>query len=204
MGQKDKRIDAYIARSAGFARPILSHLRGVIHRACPDVEETLKWGFPHFQYHGILCGMGAFKEHCTFGFWKAALMKNSSKLRSKEGKDAMGNFGRIEKLADLPSQSILMDYVREAAELNEKGIRLPAKPKPAGSRKLVVPGYFKKALENNKTASKTFEAFTYSHKKEYLEWITEARTEETRNRRIATALEWIGEGKSRNWKYMRK
>jgi uncharacterized protein YdeI (YjbR/CyaY-like superfamily) len=204
VGKKDKRVDAYIERSADYARPILTHLRSVIHKACPDVEETIKWGFPSFEYRGILCGIGAFKEHCILGFWKAALMKDSTRLRSKDGKDAMGNFGRIQKLSDLPSQKILMEYVREAAELNEKGIKLPPRARSAGKRRLVVPAYFKKALAKNKKASKAFEEFTYSHKKEYLEWITEAKTEETRNRRIETALEWMAQGKSRNWKYMRK
>jgi uncharacterized protein YdeI (YjbR/CyaY-like superfamily) len=203
MGQKDKRVDAYIAKSAEFARPILKQLRGVVHKGCPGVEETLKWGFPHFQYHGILCSMAAFKEHCAFGFWKASIMTDPEKRLTTMGKTAMGHFGRIQDLSDLPPEKTILAYVKEAARLNEEGVKVPVKRKPAPKTELVVPDYVVAALKRNKKASKSFEGFSYSHKKEYLEWITEARTEETRNKRLATAIEWMAEGKSRNWKYQR-
>ena len=201
MGKKDKRVDAYIAKSAGFAKPILNHLRDLVHSGCPDVEETIKWGFPHFDYKGIMASMASFKEHCAFGFWKASLMTDPENRLTGMGETAMGHFGRITRLTDLPNDKIMLRYIKEAAKLNEEGIKIARKPKSTEKKLLIVPDYFKKALNKNKIASKTFESFSYSHKKDYLEWVTEAKTEETREKRISTALEWMAEGKSRNWKY---
>lgn len=191
----DPRIDAYIEKSADFAQPILNHLRKLVHQACPDVEETLKWGMPSFEYKGILCGFAAFKAHCTFGFWKHSLLDNGDLSRN-----AMGSFGRIASKKDLPADEVIIGLVHQAMELNEKDIRVPKKP-PAAKKELVIPDELMKALSKNKKAKAAFDGFSYSHKKEYVEWITEAKTEPTRNKRLATAIEWLAEGKSRNWKY---
>ena len=200
MGNKDPRVDAYIAKSAGFAQPILNHLRELVHRGCPEVEETLKWSMPSFVYKGMLCGMAAFKQHATFGFWKHELVVG--KTGQKAG---MGQFGRITSLKDLPAQKVLLGYIRKAAALNEAGIKAPAhsRAKPGVKRELTVPDYLVAALRGNKTAQANFESFSYSHKKEYVEWLNGAKREETRQKRLQTALGWIAEGKSQNWKYMR-
>jgi uncharacterized protein YdeI (YjbR/CyaY-like superfamily) len=204
MGKKDKRVDAYISKSAPFAQPILNRLRKLVHEGCPDVEEGIKWGFPHFDYNGILCSMASFKQHCTFGFWKATLLSDRHDLLSRMGKTAMGNFGQLKSLTDLPSDKIMIEYVKEAAKLNEAGIKVPGRSKAAEKKPLKVPAYFKQALAKNKKSSKTFDGFNYSNKKEYVEWVSEAKTVETRNKRLATAIEWMAEGKVRNWKYIRK
>ncbi|HEV8080457.1 MAG TPA: YdeI/OmpD-associated family protein [Chitinophagaceae bacterium] len=202
MGKEDKRVDAYIAKSADFAKPILNHLRQLVHNACPDVEESIKWSFPNFDYKGIFCSMAAFKEHCSFGFWKAALMKDAEKLKDNQ-QSAMGHTGKIKNLKDLPSDKILIGWIKEAAKLNDDGIKLPPRKKTE-KKDLIIPDYFTKTLSKNKKALQAFENFPPSHKKEYVQWITEAKTEDTRNRRMETALEWIAEGKGRNWKYERK
>jgi uncharacterized protein YdeI (YjbR/CyaY-like superfamily) len=197
MPTKDPCVDAYIAKSADFARPVLKHLRGLVHTACPQVEETLKWGMPHFQHRGILLGMAAFKQHCTLHFWKGALIFAARKTED----EAMGQFGRITSLADLPGDKALLGFIRKAMELNEAGIKKPADTRPKEKRQLVVPDYFQAALAKNAKARATFENFSYSHKKEYVEWITEAKREETRARRMQTSLAWLTKGKSHNWKY---
>ena len=204
MGKKDQRVDAYIANSQDFAKPILEHLRELVHKAFPDIDETIKWGFPHFQYKGIVCSMAAFKQHCAVVFWKAALMSDPIFVKNAEAESSMGHLGKITSLKDLPKDKILLSYIKEAAKLNEDDVKLPSKPKPKEKKELVVPDYFTKALKKNKKANEVFKNFAYSHKKEYVEWITEAKTEETRNKRIATAVEWIAEGKGRNWKYAKK
>jgi uncharacterized protein YdeI (YjbR/CyaY-like superfamily) len=198
MGTKDRRIDAYIEKSAPFAKPILTHLRNVVHAACPDVEETMKWSFPHFDYKGeMMCSMAAFKAHCAFGFWKATLV-----LGEKAQDGAMGHLGRITSIADLPSERTLASYVRKAARLNDQGVkvgRAPRRPEPAPE----VPDDLLKALKKNKKALTTFESFPPSHRREYVQWIVEAKRDDTRQRRLETAVAWIAEGKPRNWKYMR-
>jgi uncharacterized protein YdeI (YjbR/CyaY-like superfamily) len=204
MGKKDKRIDVYISEAAVFAQPILTHLRQLVHTACPNVEETIKWGFPHFMYKdSILCGVASFKEHCAFGFWRSSLMKDPKKLLQAQREGGMGDLGKLKTLADLPSDKVLIDFVNQAVMLAEKGIKKPV-VKKVSSRELEIPGYFKKALAKNKNANVTFEAFSYTNKKDYMEWITEAKTEETRNKRLNTSLEWLAEGKTRNWKYEKK
>ena len=198
MGKRDARVDAYIARSAEFARPILSRLREIVHSACPDVEETLKWNAPHFMYRGMLAGMSAFKAHCAFGFWKGSLVTGGDGgLESR----AMGQFGRITSLDDLPATRLIAGYVKQAMKLNEEGIRAPRSrktPKPDPE----MPAELAAALRKNAKARATFEAFSPSHRREYVEWIAEAKGEETRQRRLASAIEWMAEGKARNWKYM--
>lgn len=201
MGRKDPRIDKYIAGSAEFAQPILSHLRELVHAGCPGVEETLKWGMPSFLYKGILCGMAAFKQHCTFGFWKHELLFGNDRQARKLAAGAMGSFGRLTKRADLPSDAELMRLIKEAVRLNDEGVKRATKPKPKANRELTVPDCLTTALRKNKKARATFEGFSYSHKKEYVEWITEAKREDTRERRIATTIAWLSKGKARNWKY---
>ncbi|HTI65498.1 MAG TPA: YdeI/OmpD-associated family protein [Gemmatimonadaceae bacterium] len=197
MGTRDKRVDTYVARSADFARPILEHIREIVHEGCPEVEETIKWGFPNYQYKGMLCSMAAFKEHCTFGFWKGSLIVDAADRRSDE---AMGQLGRITRLSDLPPRKKLVGYVRKAKELNDAGVKVakPSKPKPA----LEPPADLLAALKKNKKAQAAFDKFPPSHRREYVEWIVEAKTDATRQRRLAQAVEWMAEGKPRNWKYM--
>lgn len=197
MGTLDPRVDAYIARSAHFAKPILTHLREVVHEACPPVEETIKWGAPHFDYHGMMCSMAAFKAHCAFGFWKASLVLDDNNPKSQE---AAGHFGRITSVADLPPKKTMIGYIKKAMELNEQAVRPKRRPKHP-KKPLKVPPYLTAALKKNKKALTTFESFPPSHQREYVEWITEAKREETRERRLATALEWMAEGKAMNWKY---
>jgi uncharacterized protein YdeI (YjbR/CyaY-like superfamily) len=205
MIKKEKAIDAYIARSADFAKPILLHIRELVHKACPDVEEKIKWGMPFFDYKGeMLCHMASFKQHAVMGFWKASLMKDPVLVENAKSETAMGHLGRITSLKDMPSDKKITAWIKEAMGLNDKGIKLPSKPKPADKKELAVPDYFTKALAKNKKAKQVFENFAPSHRKEYLMWITEAKTEETRNKRMETALEWMAEGKSRLWKYEKK
>lgn len=203
MAGKINAVDLYIDKSADFAKPILAHLRELVHKACPDVEEKIKWSFPHFDYKGtMMCSMAGFKQHCAFTFWKAAIMKDKHKLFNRE--EAMGHLGKITSLKDLPSDKILLEYLKEAVALNEADIKLPAKTKMTNTTPVQTPDYFISALKKNKTAFKNYEASSPSHKKEYVQWITDAKTEETRNKRIETAIEWIAEGKGKNWKYERK
>jgi uncharacterized protein YdeI (YjbR/CyaY-like superfamily) len=199
----DKRVDAYIEKSADFAKPILKHLRKLIHAACPDVEETIKWGFAFFDYKGPLCHIAAFKQHCVIGFWKTALLKDEKGILSDKKDEAMGCLGRITSMKDLPSDKIIIGFIKQAKQLNDDGIKLPAKPKTV-KKEIAVPDYVTKALNKNKKAKATFEEFSPSHRREYLEWITEAKQEETKNKRIAQMIEWLTEGKHRNWKHERK
>lgn len=203
MGKKDPRVDAYIAKSQEFAKPILKHFRELVHKACPDVEETIKWSFASFNYKGPLCSMASFKQHCAIGFWKAVLMKDTKLIANAKSESAMGHLGRITSLKDLPKDKVLIAYLKEAAKLNADGVKLSAKPKSKEKKELVVPDYFTKIIKRNKKSLETFGNFSYSNKKEYVEWITEAKTEETRNKRIAAAIEWLAEGKVRNWKYVK-
>jgi uncharacterized protein YdeI (YjbR/CyaY-like superfamily) len=201
MPKRTPEVDAYIAAAAPFARPILRHLRRIVHTGCPAVEETIKWGMPFFEYKGNLAHMAAFKEHCAFGFWKRALLFGPEQSADR---DAMGQFGRITKLSDLPNERTLLGYVREAAELNQAGITRPRPAREKGPRSIDVPDDLAAGLRKNAKARKTFENFSYSHRKEYVDWITGAKREETRRNRLTTALEWLAEGKSQNWKYERK
>lgn len=198
---KDARIDAYIEKSAPFAQPILKRLRKAVHTGCPGVVETIKWGMPAFEHKGPLCGMASFKSHATFGFWKAALLSRGGRPLAAPSKEAMGQFGRIESAKDLPSERVLIALVRQAAALNEAGAKVPRvrKPKPA----LSIPNDLRVALAKSATASRAFRGFPPSHKREYVEWITEAKRDETRRRRIETAVEWIAKGRARNWKYQK-
>lgn len=200
MASTDPRIDAYIAKSAEFARPILNHLRKLVHRGCPKVEETLKWSMPAFVYKGLLCSMAAFKQHATFGFWKQELVVGKG---AKKG--AMGQMGRITSLQDLPGDKILFGYIRRAVELNEEGVKNPSRNRArrGEKREIQVPDFLVAALKKNKKAQSNFVNFSYSHKREYVDWIAGAKRQETQRKRLETALAWIAEGKPQNWKYMR-
>lgn len=198
MGRRDPRIDAYIAKRQPFAKPILTHLRAVVHSACPDVEETIKWGFPHFQYKGMLCSMAAFKEHATFGFWKGRHIVPEAE-RAQEA--AMGQFGRITSVKELPAKKVIAGYVKAAMKRNEMPVKKPAAPKPRVAKPVVVPAVLQKALAKNAKARAFFQSLSPSQKREYTEWITEAKREETAAKRLQTTIEWLAEGKVRQWKY---
>jgi uncharacterized protein YdeI (YjbR/CyaY-like superfamily) len=199
---KNDAIDQYIEKSAPFAIPILVHLRELVHRACPEAEEKLKWGFPHFDYKGVYTSMAAFKEHCAFNFWKAKLMPDPLGLLGEKEEKAMGHFGRIRSLEDLPPDEILLEYLLRAKELNDLGVKVtPKKPSEKEKQELEVPGDLQAALKGNLAAQVFFDKFPYSHRKEYIMWINEAKTGATREKRIATTVEWVAEGKGRNWKY---
>ncbi|MCI0473967.1 MAG: YdeI/OmpD-associated family protein [Ignavibacteria bacterium] len=204
MSKKIKEIDSYIAKAQPFARSVLKHLRGLIHKACPDVEERMKWSFPHFDYKGMMCSMASFKEHCAFNFWKSSLMSDSAGVMKNRGEGGMGNFGKIQSLGDLPNDKIIHSYIKEAMKLNVDDVKITVKPKVTGNKKLDVPEYFLKALKKNKKAMEFFTKSSYSFKKEYVMWVTDAKTDSTRESRVNTSVEWISEGKPRNWKYIKK
>src|SRR6185436_1580397 len=165
MAKKDPRIDAYIAKSADFAKPVLNHFRALVHKTCPEVEETMKWSFPHFDYKGsMMCSMASFKQHCVIGFWKAPLMKSGGDLVAMaKTEEAMGHMGKITSLKDLPKDAQLAKYIKEAMQLNDEGIKLSPKTKPKTALAPEEPDYFKKALAKNKKALKTYEAFSNSN-----------------------------------------
>ena len=199
MAHTDARIDAYIAKSAPYARPILERLRRAIHKGCPEVVETVKWNNPSFEHEGLLCGIAAFKSYCTFGLWKDELVRARAGASAAPILDALGNVASIE---DLPPDAAIVKLVRLAADLNERGIKVE-RPKAAPKGPVTVPTDLRAALGKNKKARATFEGFPPSHKREYVEWITEAKQEATRQRRLEQAIVWMAEGKVRNWKYVR-
>ncbi|MCX7875159.1 MAG: YdeI/OmpD-associated family protein [Melioribacteraceae bacterium] len=200
MSNKDPRIDKFIANANDFAKPILEHFRELVHKTHPEISETLKWGMPAFEYKGTICMMAAFKNHCAIIFPKAELMKDKSLIENAKSEEAMGHLRKITSLKDLPSDKKLKSYIKESIRLNETGIKVPSKKK-VEKKEIVIPDYFIKELKKNKKAFQIFNDFSFSHQKEYIDWITDAKKEETRNKRIKTAIEWISEGKSRNWKY---
>ncbi|MEA3013099.1 MAG: hypothetical protein QOD42_1644 [Sphingomonadales bacterium] len=192
----DPRIDAYIDRQAAFAQPILRHLRGIVHAACPDCEETLKWSSPSFMYKGkILAGFAAFKAHAAFGFWSG-----SQVLEADPGQaSAMGQFGRLTSPDDLPSRATLIDLTKKAMALIDEGVK-PVRNKTVKAP-FAVPQDLRAAIDAAPAAAATWEGFTPSCQREYVEWVTEAKRDETRAKRLAQTIEWLAEGKRRNWKY---
>jgi uncharacterized protein YdeI (YjbR/CyaY-like superfamily) len=200
MASRDQRVDAYIGKSAEFARPILEHLRELVHESCPEVQETIKWTFPNFLYKGILCSMAGFKRHCTFGFWHPMMRRVLVKGGPTRG---MGQFGRIVAMGDLPADGVIKKYIREAMKLNESGVKV-ARKKPKKREPLKIPAILLRALKGNPKALANFTEMSYSHRKEYVQWITEAKQEETRVRRLQKALQLIAQGKSEYWKYQTK
>ncbi|BDU16946.1 YdeI/OmpD-associated family protein [Lysobacter auxotrophicus] len=199
MPTVDPRIDAYIAKSAAFAQPLLAYVREVVHGACPEVEETLKWGMPSFTWRGkILCGIAAFKQHVTLWFWEGRAV-----VGDEASREAMGQFGRITKQSELPGKRELAGFVKQAMARVEAGAAPPAKKKPAPKPALDVPDDLSAALRRNAKARATFDGFAPGYRRDYIEWIVDAKREDTRQRRIAQAVEWLAEGKTRNWKYMK-
>ncbi len=199
MASHDPRIDAYIAKSAEFAQPILEHLRAVVHAACPEVEESQKWSMPFFSYKSApMCMMAAFKQHCSFGFW---LYKDV--VVGSTAEDGMGQFGKVTSLKDLPTKKQLVTYLRKAMALNEAGVRM-TRPKAAPKPAPTLPDDLAALLAQKKHAAArtTYQGFSPSAQREYVDWITEAKTDVTRQKRLATTLEWLAEGKPRNWKYL--
>ena len=193
----DPRIDDYIRKAAPFAQPILVHARDLVHEACPDVEETLKWGMPTFMHAGaILCSMAAFKQHASFGYWKHELVAGEGQAR-----DGMGSYGKMTSVKDFPPKRTMLAHLRKAMKLNEEGVKSPPSRKTGAKPPPETPADLLAALKKNKAAKATFDGFPPSCKREYIEWITEAKREETRAKRLAQAVQWMAEGKRRNWKY---
>ena len=188
----DPRVDAYIDKAPDFARTILKEIRARVHEACPACEETMKWSSPSFQYKGMLCGMGAFKEHCMFGFWKAELVVGGSNPHAR--------FRHLTSMADLPTKKEMAALIHKAMALNDDGVAVARTPREKKAP-APIPTDLAAALKKSKKASSAFDAFSPSDKREYVEWITEAKRDETRAKRVATAVQWIAEGKARNWKY---
>jgi uncharacterized protein YdeI (YjbR/CyaY-like superfamily) len=200
----DKRIDEYIKKSQPFAQPILKKLRDLVHKSCPEVTETIKWGMPSFEYKGPFFGMAAFKAHCVGGFWKSKLLndpKNFLGERKNQGGEAMGNLGRMTSVKDLPPDKVMIDFFSQAKKLNDDDVKVVRKS--SVKKPLVIPKELKAALSKNKKANETFESFSTTNKREYADWISEAKTDETRDKRLATAIEWMTEGKTRMWKYQK-
>jgi uncharacterized protein YdeI (YjbR/CyaY-like superfamily) len=200
------KVDAYVAKAQPFAKPIIEHLRELVHKGCPEVEETIKWSRPFFEYRGaILCNVSAFKEHCSFGFWGeeiGAVLREAKVL----GEEGMGSLGRITSLKDLPSDKQMLGWIRQAAGFVDSGqytSPIVARRKVVKAQKpaLETPSELAAALKKNKRAAAAFAAFSPSCRREYVEWIADAKRPETRDKRIETALDWIAEGKQRNWKY---
>lgn len=198
MNRHDPRIDAYIAQAAEFARPILEAARERVHGASGEIEEAIKWGMPTFMYRGkILCGMAAFKQHASFGFWQHAQV-----LGEGEPHDGMGSFGKMTSLKDLPPKARLMPLLKKAMALIDEGVASPvsrkaSRPKPVPP----TPADLTEAFAGNEAARRTFETFPPSQRREYIEWINEAKREETRAKRVVQSVEWLAEGKQKNWKY---
>ena len=195
------KVDEFIEKSNDFAKPILEHLRQLVHETCPEVEEKIKWSMPFFDYKGeMMCHMAAFKQHCAFGFWKAKLMKDAALLAVAQSEQAMGHLGKITSVTDLPNDAKLVSYIKEAMTLNENGIKVK-KTKVESGKEIDTPPDFQSILNTSPLALEYFKNSSYSFKKEYITWIEEAKTEATRQKRMEQALEWIAEGKNRNWKY---
>lgn len=197
MGNRSKEIDAYVKKSPDWAQPILVYIRDVVHETCPDVEEAMKWSSPTFIHHGIMCGMVAFKNYAALHFWKNELVVPGTK-------DAAGGptrqLGKLTTVDDLPPKKILQGYIMKAMQLNEQGVKTPKAPAKK-KKALAMPDYFAAAIKKNKKALAVYEQFSPSHQREYIEWVVDAKGDDTRERRVKQAVEWMAEGKSRNWKY---
>ncbi len=204
MQQYDDRVDAYIDKAAPFAQPILKHIRQVIHSASPLITETMKWSMPFFEYKGPVAMMASFKQHLGFGFWKSSRLNDpNSYLKGGDDEAAAGSFGRIEKMEDLPPDEAIINFIHQLIALNESGVKEPKKSATASKPELPMPDDFKVLLSANAAAVGYFENFAPSKKREYLEWFADAKSEATRQKRMEQALEWISEGKSRNWEYQK-
>ncbi len=205
MGLRNVKTDEYIAKAAPFARPMLEQLRAWVHEAAPDdLTETIKWGMPCFEYKGIVANIAAFKNHCSFGFWKGKLLQDTQGLINQVGETGMGHFGKMQTIADLPAETVFKSYVQEAIALNKQQIAAEPKKTFAQQKEIETPDYLANALEQAPEAKQVYDNFSYSNKKEYVEWLEDAKTENTRMKRLATTLEWLAAGKPRNWKYMKQ
>ena len=195
-------VDRYIEKAAPFAQPILERIRAAFHKAHPDVTETMKWSVPHFEYKGVLGNMAAFKAHVSWGFWKRKLMNDPLGILPADGETSMGGV-KVRDLKELPKEKDMVAYVREAIRLNEEGVKVERAPRQERGE-VEIPAELTAALKQAPAAKKVFDAFPPSHRREYVQWITEAKQEATRQKRLAQTIEWLTEGKSRNWKYERK
>ena len=200
---KIAETDAYIENAQEFAKPILNHIRTILHKECPDIQEVIKWGFPCFESEGYMCGMQAHKNHCSFIFHKGTLMKDPDNILEIVGKTGMGSLGKLKSLDDLPSDEVLAKYIQDAVAINASGQKV-ARPKPKKKVDLEISDFFMNELSSDASALETFQNFSMSNKRDYVEWVDGAKTEATRDRRMAQAVEWMAEGKVRNWKYIRK
>jgi uncharacterized protein YdeI (YjbR/CyaY-like superfamily) len=204
MSKLNPKVTEYIAKSATFAKPVLNQLREIIHSTCPDVEEDIKWGTPHYSYKGDhLCMMAGFKNHCSFSLYKAEMMKDKVIQESVKAGKKFGYMDKIKSMDELPNKKTLVAYIKEAMLINESGIK-KAKPKTDKPKVVEMPDYFVKALRANAKANKVFSEKSDSFRKEYIVWITDAKTEDTRQKRIEQSLEWIADGKGRFWQYVKK
>jgi uncharacterized protein YdeI (YjbR/CyaY-like superfamily) len=200
--KKNQKVDDYILKSASFSQPILYKMRAIIEEAEPHIEETIKWGFPCFTYQNkIICSFSAYKNHCVFRFWQGSSLEDSDGILAKVGETEMGELSKIKNLEDLPNSEVLIKYIRTAIELSQKG---SAKKPMTKEKKLTIdlksidlPEIFNSFPKQ----AEKFDTFSPSHRKEYISWINEAKTDETKLKRIKTMMEWLLEGKSRNWKY---
>ncbi len=208
MAKKDKRIDEYIEKAQPFAKSILKHLRKLVHQGCPEITETVKWGMPSFDYKGPFCSMASFKQHAVFGFWKYKLIKDPKNHLGDikaDGGASMGNMGRITSLKNLPSATVILSFIKQAIKLNDEDVKIEKVVKnPATEKNTTAPVDLMTAIKKNKKALAVWTDWTPGKKKEYVQWITEAKSDETRTSRIKTAVEWISERKIRNWKYITK
>ncbi|GAC1365495.1 MAG: hypothetical protein NVSMB3_14120 [Acidobacteriaceae bacterium] len=200
MGTRDERVDEKIAKAPAFAQPVMRHLRELVHEGCPETEETIKWGMPFFLYRGkMLCSLGVFSKHCSFGF-VGPRMREVMREAGMPMEDAAGSLGRLTSLTELPKDEQMLAWIRQAAQIAET-----ATPKRAESREpkaeAEVPEELLEGLRKSEGAQKIFDGFSASCRREYVEWIVEAKRAETRERRVTQAVEWIAEGKTRNWKY---
>jgi uncharacterized protein YdeI (YjbR/CyaY-like superfamily) len=204
MPNTARAVDQYIAKAQPFARPILERIRKAFHKAHPDVEETIKWGVPFFDYKGPLGNMAAFKQHVGWGFWKTRLMNDPHGLlpKTNDERTAMGGM-RVTQLSDLPAEKVMVEYVREAIRLNEEGVKVARAPRKEAVEP-EIPEDLGAALKKSAAARKAFQGFPPSHRREYVEWITGAKQDATRKKRLAQTIEQLVEGKPLNWKYMKK
>ena len=203
-GSYSPAVDAYITKSAAFAQPILWRVRELVHKAVPGVEETIKWSMPFFMYRGIILGnMSAFKAHCSLGLWGREVAAQTRKDGATTG-GAMGSFGRLESMKDLPDDKKLIAYLKQAAKAIDDGTRTKSIERPAqrvAKPEMEVPVELAAALKKNKAAQKVFEGFAPSHRREYIEWVAGAKRDETRAKRVTQTVDWLAEGKRRNWQY---
>jgi uncharacterized protein YdeI (YjbR/CyaY-like superfamily) len=215
MTDAAKKIDAYITKAPEFAQPVLERFRKAAHRASPDIEETIKWGLPCFEYQGLVAGMGAYKQHVALNFWRGMLIPDPDKLFAQVGNNEMAAI-KVASVKAMPPQAVLVRYLKAAIKLNVAQAKTRQAAKKTGgpktttkrsakkktTKRVTVPADFATALARKKKAQTTFDGFSYTYRKEYVEWITAAKRAETRKRHIKQAVEWLAEGKPRNWKYM--